>query len=239
MRSLSSGGVRLPKFIAPRTSAAGSPGFLLDIAGVLIALVLLARFADGHTLGLSTSDFDVAADGRVEARFVFASAEALRGVRLDRSGDGNVTSDEVRAAQGELRAFILDGVGVTADGEACPATFDGAELSEVDGLVIAATFGCPSGALRYEATLYYLAALGAGHREVARITSGQATSEAMLMRDRRQVALVLASGTRGRALPSGARAAIAVAVLLAVGVAFAALRRARAQHPPARARIDS
>jgi hypothetical protein len=217
MRSLSPGGVRLPKFIAPRTSAGGSPGFFCGKGGVIvIAALLVARFASGHTLGLSTADFDVADDGRVGARFVFASAEPLRGVRLDRNSDGVVTEDEVRAARGDLAAFVGQGIGVEADGEACPVTFDDAVLGEIDGLVITASFACSPDASNVEATLYYLAALGIGHKEIARIAAGETSTEAVLTGDRRQIALVLP----GRAGHGAARARTRAAVF---GLAVAAL----------------
>src|SRR5580658_5534191 len=87
MRSLSFGSVRLPKFIAPRASAGGVFGRLLGMAVVVMGLLLLPRFGRAHTPGLSVADFEVTDGGRVDARLVFASAEALGGVDLDRNHD--------------------------------------------------------------------------------------------------------------------------------------------------------
>jgi hypothetical protein len=197
----------------------------LAIASVVIAVLLLARFARGHTLGLSTCDFDLAGDGHVEGRMVFASSEPLRGVHLDRDGDGVVTDDEVRASRTELASFVVDGVGVAADGESCAATFGDATLDEVDGLVMTASFACPRGASRVEVTLYYLTALGLGHREVARITAGAASAEALLTGDRRQIALVVPGEARSGRFSLGARAAAAVfAVLFGITLALTSLR---------------
>jgi hypothetical protein len=197
----------------------------LLIASVVIAPLLVARLAGAHTLGLSTCDFDVTADGHVDARLVFASGEALRGVRLDRNGDGVVTGDEVRASRTELASFVVDGVGVEADGEGCAATFGDAAVDEVDGLVMTASFACPRGAARVEVTLYYLTALGLGHREIARITAGAASAEALLSGDRRQVALVVPGGERSGRFSRGARAAAAaVAVLSGITIALTAWR---------------
>jgi hypothetical protein len=192
----------------------------LGIARV-ISVLLVARFAGGHTLGLSTCDFDVAGDGRVDARFVFASTEPLRAVRLDRDGDGLVTEDEVSAAAPELRAFVVRGVDVTADGERCPATFQGATVRETDGLVLTASFACAPGGARIAATLYYLSDLGRDHREIARITAGDATEEAVLTRDRRQIALVVpgaASDALARKGKRSAAIAISAAAVLALGL---------------------
>jgi hypothetical protein len=159
------------------------------MAAAIMAGQLIPRPAAAHTPGLSTASFDVQPDGRVEARLVFASAEPLRGTPL---------RDE------DLRAFVLDGVEVTADGAACAATFQGAGVTEADGLALEASYACPPGAGDVEATLYYLSALGPAHREVARITAGSATSEAVLSGDRRAIGLRLPADTlRAKRLRKG------------------------------------
>ncbi len=193
-----------------------------------IVLVLFARLASAHTLGLSTCDLEVEPSGRVDARLVFASVEPLRGVPLDRNGDGVVANDEVRAAEGELGAFLERGVEVTADGIGCPETFEGAAISDLDGLVLTASFACPPGSSRVTATLYYLNELGPDHREIARITAGGATTETVLSRERREIALAIP-----RAAPrAAARGAATLAAWLVVGlfmfvVAAGARRAAR------------
>jgi hypothetical protein len=223
--------VRFPKFIAPRTRVGRSPVFFFGITSV-IGILLVACFAFGHTPGVSTCDFDVASDGRVEARFVFASTEPLRSVRLDRDGDGVVTEDEVIAARDELRAFIVGGVDVAADGVRCPATFDGAEIREADGLVLTASFACPAGPARLEATLYYLSDLRADHREVARITAASSTEEAVLTRDRRQIVLALpGAGARQATRRNGRRGAIRLVALLALGLGFGLHAWLRGRRP--------
>jgi hypothetical protein len=157
------------------------------MAAVMMAGVSVARPAEAHMQGMSTASFDVQPDGTVEAQLVFASTEPLRGTPL---------KDE------DLRAFILDGVAVTADGVACPATFRGAGPGPEtggDALVLEADFACPREAAGHSdgtasditATLYYLSALGPAHREVARISAGSATSEAVLSGDHRAIALRL------------------------------------------------
>ena len=118
-------------------------------------------------------------DGHVEAQLTFATAEPLAGTR---------------ATQDELRAFVLDGVDVTADGARCEATFRGASVTEVDGLLLEASYACPRGAGEIAVTLYYLSALRAGHREVARIVGPPGSSavvEGVLTGDRRSLTLRL------------------------------------------------
>ena len=153
--------------------------------------------ASAHTAGISSATFDVQPDGRVDAQLVFASAEPLHGTPL---------RDE------DLRAFVLDGVEVRADGAACapvpglwsrgpspetaaPTTF----LDSSGDLVLEFSYACPGPASEIAAidvTLYYLGALGPAHREVARITAGSATSEAVLSGDHRAIALRLPGDTR-------------------------------------------
>jgi hypothetical protein len=131
---------------------------------------------------MSTASFDVQPDGRVDARLVFASAEPLHGTPL---------RDE------DLRAFVLEGVEVTADGTACAPTFRGKD--DTNELVLDASYACSGPASEIgaiEVTLYYLSALGSAHREVARITAGSATSEAVLSGDHRAIALRLHEDTR-------------------------------------------
>jgi hypothetical protein len=150
-----------------------------------MAGLFLPRFAAAHTPGLSTASFDVQPDGRVDARLGFASAEPLGGTSLDRN---------------ELRGFVLDGVDVSADGVRCAPTFRGATITEVDGLLLEASYACPppDEVREIAATLYYLSALSPGHREVVRITAGDATNEAVLTGDRRAIALIWADEPPGK-----------------------------------------
>jgi hypothetical protein len=189
------------------------------------------RLAGAHTAGLSTADFVAWPDGRVGARVTFASAEPFGalGVDLDRDRDGVVTAEELAAAQGNLGRVLLDGVEVRADGAPCPASFDGATVEEADGLVLRATYGCPAGPEELAVTLYFLTALPRGHREIARVSAGGATTQAVLSGEDRAVALRLphpAAGKRRRvSVPLTVGAALA-ALGLVVGLVRRARRRA-------------
>lgn len=159
--------------------------------------VVLARTAAAHTLGVSVSEFDVLPDGRVEARLTFAVAESLGAVVINRDHDGVVTESEVAAAGDELGAFLIRGVDVDAGSSRCPATFVGASLTEVDGLVLQATYACPSDAEVIEVTLYYLTELTRTHRQIARIVADGAVVEGVLTGEHRAIALTLPNGPRG------------------------------------------
>ena len=194
-----------------------------------MVLLLLPRPAGGHTPGLSMADFTVRTDGQVEARLTFASADQLGGLALDRDGDGAVTADDVSAARKDLRAFLVQGVTPQADGSSGPPVFRDASLSEVDGLLLRATYGCPIDAADIEVTLYYLSggpqgqpgAASRARRGIARIEAAGATTEAVLTGEHRAIALHLAGkGGAGRrhARRAGMLAVVAILVgLLAYG----------------------
>jgi hypothetical protein len=150
-----------------------------------MAVVFLPRLGRAHTPGLSTAEFDVSQAGPVEARWTFASTEPLAGASL---------RDE------DLRAFVLQGVDVTADGSRCEAAYRGASVAEVDGLVLEASYDCPEGAGEIGVVLYYLSGLRPGHREVARIVGppgSNASVEAVLTGDRRALELKLPAAQTG------------------------------------------
>jgi hypothetical protein len=192
------------------------------IAVVVIPEVLSASFARAHAPGISTADFTVQSAGHVQARFVFAAAEPLDTIWLDRNHDGVVTPQEVADARSDLEAFILDGVDLSADGVRCRAEFGDAVLREVDGLVITTSYACPDDARRQEATLYYLNTLPPGHREIARFVAGDVTAEAVVTAENRAIEVTLPASRRAlgmghratRLWIAGALVAVAVAVLV-------------------------
>lgn len=119
------------------------------------------------------AEFDVTPEGPVAAHITFASAEPLNGTPL---------------RDDDLKSFLAQGIDVVADGTRCEGTFQGSSLTETDGLRLDAMYDCPP-ASRVEVTLYYLSALSAGHREIARIVASGASVEGVLTADRRALAL--------------------------------------------------
>jgi hypothetical protein len=147
---------------------------------VVMGAVFLPRLGLAHTLGVSTAEFQVTGEGPVEARLTFATAEPLG--KTDPRNDA------------DLRAFVLDGVDVAADGVRCAARYEGAGITELDGLALEATYGCPPDTAEIAVTLYYLSALSPGHREIARIVGppgSGASVEGVLTGDRRGIVLKL------------------------------------------------
>jgi hypothetical protein len=189
-----------------------------------MTLSLLPRLAVAHTPGLSTATFDVEpATGRVDGRFVFAAADF----------EGRPATHE------DLRALLADGVEVSADGSRCRLTSFDASVNEVDGLVLSSAFACPRHPASVNVLLYYLSVLAPGHREVARITAGSATSEAILTAERRAISLTLPepSGAESRERAHRRRKG---RLLIAVSLVFAVLmlglfawRLRTARRPPA------
>jgi hypothetical protein len=141
---------------------------------VIIALLFLPRLGLAHTPGLSLAELDVDARGQVEARLTFSSAEL---------GPGE-----------DLRAFVVEGLDVSADGERCDAAYRGSSLAEGDGLVLEATYACTPGAAAIVATFYYAGTLPRGHRAVARIVGppdSHVQAEGVITADHRALALAL------------------------------------------------
>ncbi len=200
-------------------------------------LLLLPRPASGHTPGLSVADFDVHADGQVEARLTFASADQLGGLTLDRDGDGAVTTEDVAAAREDLRAFFLQGVEVDADGSPCAPSFLDASLTEVDGLLIVGSYACPPDAADIEVTLYYLngaprgrpGAASGTRRGIARIEAEGRSTQGVLSGDHRALALhregKVRTGRGGR--ENGVRAVVLAAAAFVVGLLAYRSRRWR------------
>jgi hypothetical protein len=174
------------------------------------------------------ASFDVGPTGRIEGRLTFSTAEDLSGVHLDRNHDRAITPDEVKAGNEELARFVLEGVDVSADGASCGASFEGAEIDQIDGLLLRAGFDCPADARRITATLYYLSRLPPSHREVARIAADEATAQAVLSGDDRAIEIVLparATRPKSRVARVGAWGSAAIAALAALYAARLVARR--------------
>lgn len=168
--------------------------------GIVLFATLLSMRARAHTPGLSMADFEVHADGEIDARLTFsmASAEPLTGAAIGSNGDGVITAADLSTVRDNLRAFVTDEVEVAADGSSCDGTFVDATLSEVDGLELQAKYTCQPGPAEVQVTLYYLsnAAAGPVRKGIARIVAGSATSEGVLTAERRALSLRLPGGNK-------------------------------------------
>ena len=150
------------------------------VAGVvvLIAMSVFCMDARAHAVGMSQSVFTVRG-ALVHAEIVFARGEASALLRSESDDD--------------LRDVVANGIAVTGDGEACAGAFEKGGVVENDGLAIDATFTCLHAPRSLAVTLYLLSELPRGHRHLARIEAGSASSQALLDADHRALALDLAS----------------------------------------------
>jgi len=187
---------------------------------VVVTGLFLPRPGRAHTPGLSVAELQVGADGHVDARLTFASLEPLGTTTL---------------SQEDLRAFVLDGVDVTADGARCEPTYRGSSVAEGDGLLLEASYACAPGAAAIGVTLHYLSALPRGHREIARILGppgSGSVAEGVLTGDHRALSLTLpgAGPRRPAGLPAKLVALTAGFAVLMLGLfvwRWRATRKAR------------
>jgi hypothetical protein len=128
-----------------------------------ILLVLACLFAVGnasaHDLGYSTSEVQIGDDGTVSADFTFAAADLASSTSAD---------------------FLARGVELRADDATCNGTVDRWQPIGGDGIDVVVTFHCPPKASVYVLTMYLVSELGVTHRNVARMTHGSTTAQAIL-----------------------------------------------------------
>ena len=140
----------------------------------------LAGRPDGHGAGRHHGPLSATAGARAHPRSQRGRAPGRRGrSRATRASRSRALSrsghDGASLRQEDLRAFVQDGVDVTADGARCEPTYRGSSPTEQDGLLLEASYACPPGATEIGVTLYYLSTLSPGHREVARIVGPPGT----------------------------------------------------------------
>jgi hypothetical protein len=123
-----------------------------------LALVVVAAHAlTGHQVGLSRGTWVQNADA-VQAEIVFAQGEAA----------------DAQAADALLRATH-----VTSDGEACPVTIEGSNVTEADGFAVRAVFACPHAGRTTVELAGMLAKLSQGHRHLAHVVTAAGESDAV------------------------------------------------------------
>ncbi len=148
----------------------------------LSALLLLSATAQAH---VSSNGFLVA---RVEGREVSGSLElAVRDVELaigvDANRDGKVTWGELRAAERRLDEYLVQHVGLSARGRACPMTLKPLQVSErVDGTYVWLPFSaaCPVEVEQLDLRYAVLEDIDPSHRGLLSLTAGTITQTAVL-----------------------------------------------------------
>jgi hydrogenase/urease accessory protein HupE len=152
---------------------------------VAMALVLVALThphpAEAHTVGLSRGDYRLQGEMLTSDIALSQRELAMSMPALDLNHDGSIDRDELKAASSAIVRTFVDGLAVTSDGEPCPGSLDDSSLVE-DGVVIRSHYVCrkPPGRIRLDWS--FLAALGDGHRHVARVTIGSVASDLLVQR---------------------------------------------------------
>ncbi len=122
-----------------------------SLAALLGAALLLPAAASAHELGLSQGIYRVVrGDGptgegaSVSVTLTLARAELrLLAHDVDQDRDGEVSEAEMMVGAGAIEEAIVGGLHLSVDERPCAARFDGATLTEEDGLEIALRFRCP------------------------------------------------------------------------------------------------
>lgn len=135
--------------------------------GVVFAGLLIPRFAEAHSIGLSSGEY-VVSGGTVTATLAFARAELVRlAPDLDQNRDGTLTEQELAAGLGVLEETTVRRITVLSDGEPCAPRLVSAKPTDQDGVSLEGTYTCSKpGAKRV--VLGLLSSLPKGHRHLAR-----------------------------------------------------------------------
>jgi hydrogenase/urease accessory protein HupE len=136
----------------------------------LLAVLVVSGTAAAHAVGLSRGDY--AMDGRsVAVTLTFARGDVLvLAPSIDANADGVLTDDEIGRAAASLRTGIADRIAVHSGDEACAFDAANASLTQGDGLVVHATYRCPSSSTSATVDLAALLdELPTGHRHMARL----------------------------------------------------------------------
>ncbi|WP_394823148.1 HupE/UreJ family protein [Pendulispora albinea] len=184
-------GARLRPSIAARVLAR------LAAFGLVLSVLLVAAPAPAHIVGLSQSDFTVAADGTAAAMVVFSKPDALRLGRIDRDGDGLVSPSELAASEAVFREEMERGVILRVDHATCTAKLEGGGDVAEEGFGLAMSFTCPAPsplvaprALEIELPILSRP-LWSGHRHVLRVTAGATSVQRILTATNRSASMTL------------------------------------------------
>jgi hydrogenase/urease accessory protein HupE len=142
----------------------------LAILGLVALLAPQARPAAAHTVGVSRGEYRVS-ETELAAALTFARSELESAVPgLDENGDGMLTATEVLAGRPRLAALLARGLEVRTGSRFCDGGFEGADLTEQDGLAVRATYRCAGGGA-LSVRLGLLESLSLGHRHIATATT--------------------------------------------------------------------
>lgn len=169
----------------PRAPKALALALLTCVAVVLLA----ARTASAHAVGLSKGDYTVSG-AEVAAELTLARADLAALVSgLDANGDGAVDASELARARAAIEILVFArGISVEGDGAACPGTLESAELAEPDGVDLRGRYRCGAAPSKVRVHVGLLEDLSEGHRHVARLTASETTTDDVLRRGHEDIA---------------------------------------------------
>jgi len=140
-----------------------------------VALSLLAREANAHSVGISRGDYRISGSGAT-ADLIFAQPELASSVPgLDANNDGKLSSGEIARGMSAIEQTIVGGIVARSSTEVCAGRLGGASLVEEDGVLVHIEYRCSAAPdlLRFE--LKVLDSLSHGHRHLATAMVGDRT----------------------------------------------------------------
>jgi hydrogenase/urease accessory protein HupE len=148
-----------------------------------LAVLLSARIAGAHTIGLSRGDYRL--DGATLSTEIALSRRELVASlpAIDIDHDGWLQAAELDEGRGLVSSTFVEGVAVTADGQTCSGTFESARpIDQEDGVSIRARYSCPGRPGSLTLAWPFLEKLAPGHRHLARVTFGSAVQDALVQK---------------------------------------------------------
>jgi hypothetical protein len=167
---------------------------------IAIATWLIAVPAAAHAVGVSRGEY-VVEDRVVRVSASFARGELAQVVpSLDPDGDGTITPAELALAHDALGAVMTREILVTSSGAACPGSFEGARLTEGDGVAAELRYTCPDPPTKLEIDARgLLGKLLHGHRHLVHAVIGRAVIDEIAFRGHDVVAVADQASSKGRA----------------------------------------
>jgi hydrogenase/urease accessory protein HupE len=172
------------------------------VVGGLVALLgaLAPRTASAHEVGLSHGEYTLEG-ASLQVRLTFARRELLGLLpSLDEDKDGFLSSGDLIAGRGVLKATVRSGLSARTGGEDCHLESQDARLIEEDGVALEAKFSCGRASERATVEVRLLQHLPHGHRHLARATSGETVVDSVLLQS---APLVELGGSAGKGSVAG------------------------------------
>jgi hypothetical protein len=142
---------------------------IVAAALVFLFLLLYARPAGAHVIGLSRGDY-TPRGAEVEAEITLRLDDAALAVPgLDANNDRQVTPDEIARSRQSLHGAFFGALAIEADGQPCTPSLDDAAFDPPDGLRLRATYACPVEPTRLHLRFGFLDSLPSDHRHLATV----------------------------------------------------------------------